>query len=90
MEVTAEENKEMLKSQAISGREEQLGDEGFCLLALYWAWVYSWGKGEANPPVPVKSCCFVCYSPVGIMKASTTDYQSHMIWGSNLYSAVGS
>lgn len=56
---------------------EELGDSCVCLLSVAWAWARR-HKGEAL--APMNNCCFVCYSPVGLMRASpveTGDLGSH-------------
>ena len=55
---------------------ENLGDGHFYLLPLHWAQVYS-----HCAICPFNNCFFVCYSPVGLMNASPTDFQSYVIWG---------
>ena len=34
---------------------------------------------QGRPAVPIKNLFFVCYSPVGVINASSVCYQSHVI-----------
>lgn len=36
---------------------------------------WGWGERKVGAPVLIKSCFFVCYSPVGLMNASPSGYQ---------------